>query len=347
MAVWYIHRDGKKTGPYTPSEMMEAASSGHLRITDHLSKNDETKLHPVAKVRGLSPSIQEGKATSLPTADGPTRPSTTLLLAMMACVLVSATVTGSLVWLIMYSNQSSKNPDSTLAISTAPANSEQAANNITATPDLNLDHAAELQSENSTSGSYTLAAHELYDSYSPATVAVLGYSGSWEPLSQGSGFFIDDAGTFVTNWHVIEGAQHIRIALSNGTYADANSIRVHSIDYDLAVVTTSIANSAYIGLSDQDASGGVGHNVFVLGAPHGLQNTLSSGIISGFQILDNGTSLIQTTAPASPGSSGGPLINQSGLVLGVLTSSLQQGQNINFAVPTNYIKDLLEQDPQI
>src|SRR5262249_830966 len=68
----------------------------------------------------------------------------------------------------------------------------------------------------------------------------------------------------------------------------------------------------------------------------------SNGIIRGIRILDDGTRVIQTTAAASPGSSGGPLLDRSGNVVGILTFSLVTGQNLNFAIPVNYAKGMLD-----
>lgn len=84
----------------------------------------------------------------------------------------------------------------------------------------------------------------------------------------------------------------------------------------------------------------VGESVIAIGNPRGLEGSVSTGIVSGFRI-SNGVKMIQITAPISPGSSGGPVLNSRGVVIGVATATLKGGQNLNFAVPATYISDVL------
>jgi S1-C subfamily serine protease len=87
-------------------------------------------------------------------------------------------------------------------------------------------------------------------------------------------------------------------------------------------------------------SAAVGQSVIAIGSPLGLENSVSNGIVSGLRD-ESGRKWIQTTAPASPGNSGGPLINLSGQVLGVLAWKVLGGENLNFAIPSNSVKSLL------
>ena len=84
----------------------------------------------------------------------------------------------------------------------------------------------------------------------------------------------------------------------------------------------------------------VGETVYAVGNPRGLEGTFSDGIISSIRLLD-GDKLIQITAPISRGSSGGPVLNQKGEAIGVSVLSVIDGQNLNFAIPSNYLKSLL------
>ncbi len=86
----------------------------------------------------------------------------------------------------------------------------------------------------------------------------------------------------------------------------------------------------------------VGAPVLLLGAPRGLEESATTGIVSAVRTDSSGTRLIQTSAPASPGSSGGPLLNDSGEVIGVLSFGVTQSQNLNFAVPINYARGILD-----
>ena len=83
----------------------------------------------------------------------------------------------------------------------------------------------------------------------------------------------------------------------------------------------------------------IGMPVYVTGNPRGLEGTFSDGLISAIREV-NGRKLFQMTAPVSPGSSGGPVLNSSGEVIGITVSQVKDGQNLNFAVPVNYLKEL-------
>lgn len=93
-----------------------------------------------------------------------------------------------------------------------------------------------------------------------------------------------------------------------------------------------------------------GQRVIAIGNPLGFQKTVSDGLISGIRRTNDGVELIQTTVPISPGSSGGVLLNEYGLIIGITTSTFQGGQNINFAISLNsilnFIVDYGKADPQ-
>ena len=162
--------------------------------------------------------------------------------------------------------------------------------------------------------------------------------------SLGSGFVIGD-GQIATNAHVVEGA-------SSGTVKLVGDETEHAIDsiltidraHDLAIVeVTGIAASA-LSLGDSDTVQ-VGQSVYAAGNPQGLTGTFSSGIISAIRSEGNdlvSDTIIQMTTPVSPGSSGGPLLNTDGQVVGVVFSQVTRGQNLNFAIPVNFLKTLLE-----
>ncbi|NLM46082.1 MAG: trypsin-like serine protease [Firmicutes bacterium] len=148
----------------------------------------------------------------------------------------------------------------------------------------------------------------------------------------GSGFYIDQHGTIVTNYHVIEKAQKIRIINGNGViYTGDVMIKGYDKELDIAILSTAVKNEAFLPLGDT-SSIKVGQPVYAIGSPLGLSNTVSEGIISA--IRANG---IQTTAPISPGSSGGALINQNGEVIGITYAKMQGGENLGFAIPIEKI----------
>lgn len=153
----------------------------------------------------------------------------------------------------------------------------------------------------------------------------------------GSGFFVADGCAIATNYHVIRGGYRVRYgAQKNAETITAPKVRVDR-KKDLAVIRVSKCGSP-LQLAPELPE--VGEEVFAIGNPQGLNDSLSNGVISG--IRTEGTQLLQTTAPISPGSSGGPLISIDGKVVGITTFYLVEGQSLNFAIPSQDILELLE-----
>jgi Trypsin-like peptidase domain/Ankyrin repeats (many copies) len=153
----------------------------------------------------------------------------------------------------------------------------------------------------------------------------------------GSGFFVTKD-LIATNKHVLDCG-------GRGTVSVAGSRRTFSINaswsdpqHDLALVRVTGANTQSLTLSARGWPA-VGDDIYVAGNPEGLEDTFSRGIVSGLRRSDG---LIQFDAPISPGSSGGPVVDGRGQVIGVTVASVRQGQNLNFAVPSQYLRALLE-----
>lgn len=163
------------------------------------------------------------------------------------------------------------------------------------------------------------------------------------PISLGSGFFVR-SDVVVTNYHVIEGAS-AGVAKIVGKASIYNVEGLVGVDRakDLVLLKLTKANAKPLILADISKIE-VGQEVFALGNPKGLEGTISAGIISGSSLRNvENENLIQITAPISPGSSGGPVVNRKGEVIGVAVSSLKDGQNLNFAIPSSYLAILLVQ----
>jgi hypothetical protein len=159
-----------------------------------------------------------------------------------------------------------------------------------------------------------------------------------QPLSLGSGFFVAD-GVIATNAHVIEGAFSgtAKLIGSDRKVQILGSIIVDR-HADLALLrVNSAAPSLTLG---PNANPTVGDPVYVVGNPLGLEGTFSEGIISGVRTVGT-DSILQMTAPISPGSSGGPVMDGAGSVIGVSVATFQDGQNLNLAVPVSYLTKLL------
>lgn len=176
------------------------------------------------------------------------------------------------------------------------------------------------------------SASDIYSQTKASIVLIIAFDQNQIPLSQGSGFFINST-TVVTNFHVIEGASEIKIKPIGSDKYLPKSIPIKvSETHDIAIIET----SDYTHQLDMDTSTqSVGEKVFAIGNPSGLEGTISEGIVSGIRTTD--FDVIQITAPISPGSSGGPVLDEKGKVIGISTFTLANSQNLNFAVPVKYI----------
>ena len=175
----------------------------------------------------------------------------------------------------------------------------------------------------------------------PAVVLVVALDKSGKELSQGSGFFVSHDGKVITNYHVIENASSAIIKCQNGAlYPVDGTLNLDQAD-DIAVLKIDGKDFPALPLGDS-AAVRIGQQVIAIGSPLALEGTVSDGIVSAIrEIKDRSLKVIQTTAPISPGSSGGALLNMSGQVIGITAYHLMPGENINFAIVVDYIKPLL------
>ncbi len=176
-------------------------------------------------------------------------------------------------------------------------------------------------------------------------------------LGQGSGFVYDDNGHIVTNNHVVVDANNIVVTFADGTQMDANIVAT-APDSDLAVIKVDAAPGELRPLPLADSNTlRVGQIVVAIGSPFGLENTLTTGIVSGLDRLFPGAeapgggqynipNIIQTDAAINPGNSGGPLLDLSGAVVGVNTaieSPVRGSSGVGFAVPSNVVAVVVPQ----
>lgn len=157
---------------------------------------------------------------------------------------------------------------------------------------------------------------------------------------QGSGFLVDAAGRILTNEHVIRDARSARVKLPSGDVYEEVEVLASDARRDIAILQVAGFDLPYLDLGNSD-SVRVGTPVVLVGSPLGLENTVSTGIVSGRRQEPEGYQLLQVSAPASRGSSGGAVLGASGQVVGIVASQLGSGQNLNFAVPINYARGLL------
>ena len=161
----------------------------------------------------------------------------------------------------------------------------------------------------------------------------------------GSGFVLSREGYIVTNNHVVEDADQIKVKLANGKEYDGKIVG-RDPKTDLALVKidgASDLHSLTLGNSDELK---VGSWVVAVGSPFGLEQTVTAGIVSAKgRVIGSGPydSFIQTDASINPGNSGGPLINTKGEVVGINTAIIASAQGIGFAIPVNMAKEIAPQ----
>ena len=184
---------------------------------------------------------------------------------------------------------------------------------------------------------------EIKRDYGDAVVTITTYSAAEDAVGLGSGFIVDPSGVIVTCYHVIDGAYPAVVKLLNG--ASFQEIWVLGCDSakDVAVIKVKGRDLPTVKLGRSDEAE-VGERVVAIGNPKGLENTVSDGLLSGIREMDS-FSLLQISAPISPGSSGGPVFNSQGQVIGIAAATLKDGQNLNFCVPIGHVIPFLSAKP--
>jgi len=173
------------------------------------------------------------------------------------------------------------------------------------------------------------------------------------PSALGSGFIIREDGHIVTNAHVVQGETQLTVtvykkvdgAFEKKVYEKVKILAVNPF-VDLALLQIDAAElgdtkltKVYLGNADEVK---VGNSVFAVGAPQGLERTVSEGIVSTTNRENKGMVYIQTTAQVNPGNSGGPLFDRKGQVVGVVAWKLLFSEGLNFAIPINYVQHFLD-----
>jgi len=160
----------------------------------------------------------------------------------------------------------------------------------------------------------------------------------------GTGFIVAPNGLIATALHVVEGATRVAVKTASGDIYDNVSLLAKDERRDLAILKVTGFDFSFVKLGNSNDIK-PGDQVIVIGNPLGaeqLQTSITDGIISGLRDLGDGYKVIQITAPVSPGNSGGPAFSSNGDVIGVVVFKLRHGESLNFAVPINYIRGMLE-----
>jgi tetratricopeptide (TPR) repeat protein len=172
-----------------------------------------------------------------------------------------------------------------------------------------------------------------------SVVTIYASGGRGGPL-QGSGFFVSSDGLILTNRHVVEGSATFRVVLYDET--ELHGVRLAYTDKvsDLALLVAAVSVDDHLPLGNREPQ--IGEWIFVIGSPLGLSQSVTDGIVSAVRTVGP-RRLIQVTAPISHGSSGSPVMNSSGVAVGVATESYVEGQGLNFAEMTANIAKVVEQ----
>lgn len=181
-----------------------------------------------------------------------------------------------------------------------------------------------------------LDAQAVFQKAQGSVVVVLNLNGYRKPQKFGSGFLVGDGSQVVTNYHVIEGASEVVIKTPDDQMSKVEVVDT-VISKDLALLKLSGSGPA-LELAPELPQ--VGQEVVAIGTPQGLERSLSTGVVSALRKLD-GREVVQITAPVSEGSSGGPVLDARGRVVGVATFVLKEGQNLNFAIPSTEVLRML------
>lgn len=182
------------------------------------------------------------------------------------------------------------------------------------------------------------SARQVFQEVSRSIVRVVLVDPWGNPTSQGSGVVVG-RGEVITNCHVVDGPGSVELKVGLDSYPAA--IATADKKKDLCRLTSHLDAPAVNVYGSMDLE--PGERVYAIGAPRGLELTISEGIVSSLREVDGGR-IVQTTAPVSPGSSGGGLFDNQARLVGIITFQRGDGQNLNFALPAEWIAEMRNSD---
>jgi tetratricopeptide (TPR) repeat protein len=173
---------------------------------------------------------------------------------------------------------------------------------------------------------------QLVNKIRPAVATVVVYDANGKVTGIGSGFFIDKIGHLITNYHVLEGSYAADVRTAGGSTYPVKMVVAENQTFDLLKVLVDIPRDKIKWITMSKDLPEIAEQIMVIGSPMGLEQTVSEGIVSSIRQIPGLGEFFQMSAPISPGSSGSPVINLKGQVVGVATFQFIRGQNLNFAV---------------
>jgi S1-C subfamily serine protease len=182
---------------------------------------------------------------------------------------------------------------------------------------------------------------EITKKITPAVVLIKGKTDTGDVL--GTGFIISSDGKIATNLHVVENLRNGGVQLASGEKFDSFSVLVFDTRKDIAIIKIPGFDLPSVPLGNSN-NVQVGEPILVVGSPLGLQGSVTTGVISSVRDdpAGGGFKVLQTDASANPGNSGGPLVNRQAEVIGIVTFKIGGAENLNFAIPINYLRGLME-----
>jgi hypothetical protein len=195
------------------------------------------------------------------------------------------------------------------------------------------------QSEQSEPTTKSKSPQEIAKQALPSVFTVHVVNDAGETITFGSGFLVSET-MIATNMHVISDQRAKAVFITSSVLSRpvlVESVPLFNADVDLAVLTVAAPLGTPLTLGK---AGEIGETVYVIGSPKGLEGTFSSGVVSAYREV-NSFKQLQISAPISSGSSGGPVLNAEGHVIGVSVATYKSGQNLNFAVPVEYLARML------
>ena len=178
----------------------------------------------------------------------------------------------------------------------------------------------------------TKGAKSVLEKAEMATFIIYTFDDHGSPAGSGSGFFIDKDGTGITNYHVLDKSMKAVIRLKDGKEYEIDKVLASDKKWDIAkfsIRKDGDAKFEYLSISNKPVE--QGDKVYNLGAPLGLDQTFADGLVSSIRSDSHGQ-VIQVSIPISQGSSGSPIMNESGEVVAVATFKQARGENLNFGV---------------
>ncbi len=184
------------------------------------------------------------------------------------------------------------------------------------------------------------ALRRLVSQVQAAVVTIRTFNPDMEPVGLGTGFFVNDRGHLISNFHVLEGAYAATVKTRDGESYPVAAVLAASESVDLIRLAVDMPMERRRWLPVTETLPKIADQVLVVGSPLGLEQTVSEGIVSAVREVPEVGTLFQVSAPISSGSSGSPVVDRQGRVVGIVSFQARVGQNLNFAVASKNLRQL-------